>query len=147
MEGFVLAKGKKSGGRDFEKGNKYGKGQPPLPPEIREIKKFTRSQIIEKMADLLGKSRAEIEALVKEPKTPLLDLMLASAARKAITEGDPRHLSFFLDRLIGKVTQPISFENELKKASNEQIAEAGQKALQIIQLHGGGQNGKALPGG
>lgn len=40
-----MAKGRKTGGRDFQKGNKHG-GRPQLPDEIKSITRDTKPQVI-----------------------------------------------------------------------------------------------------
>lgn len=137
-----MAKGKKSGGRDFEPGNKLGKGQPPLPPDLREVRKLGRSQVEAKLWDLISKTKRELGALISDD-APMIDRIIANVLLQAAENGDEKRLNWFLDRTIGKVTQPISFENELKKTPNEVLVEQGKKALEIVQLHAGGANGNA----
>lgn len=87
----------------FKQGHKYGKGRPPVDPEMKEIKAVNRALVEGKLALFMTMSIDKLEAIAKDRTKPTLDHMLASIVARAIAHGDPKHLDFLLDRTIGKV--------------------------------------------
>lgn len=57
----------------------------------------------------LSMSKDEIDTARKDPKLTMLEVMIVSVIHKAIVHGDQKRLDFLLDRLIGKVVQPIEY--------------------------------------
>jgi len=103
-----MARGRKTGGKDFEKGHKGGPGKPPTPPDIRASRALTREEFERVAYRLLFINQQEFQTIVKNAETPMFDLMMAAVIHKAVVEGDERRMDFLLSRLIGKVVQPIS---------------------------------------
>lgn len=105
-----MTKGKKG----FQPGNPGGPGKPRLDPYLVEVKKMNRDEVERLMADLLKGDRAKLKAIIEDPTTPMLRLMVASLIQKAITAGDPSILNFLLDRTIGKVKETLEVDMTLK---------------------------------
>ena len=103
-----MARGRKTGGKDFEKGHKGGPGKPPTPPDIRASRALTREEFERVAYRLLFINQTDFQKIVKDPETPMFDLMMAAVIHKGVVEGDERRMDFLLSRLIGKVVQPIS---------------------------------------
>jgi len=91
----------------FQKGNKQGKGRPPIPPEEKELrKKIHRINLLilqNLYNELFTLTRKQIIEIIKDVNTPMMKLWLAKVFIKAINEGD--HITFerVMERLIGKV--------------------------------------------
>jgi hypothetical protein len=49
----------------------------------------------------------ELDEILADPVTPMINKMVAQVIKKAAAEGDQHRLNFLLDRLIGKVPTPI----------------------------------------
>lgn len=103
-----MAKGKKFGGRDFKKGQSGNpNGAPRIPEDIKIMRKLTRIEFDRIVNKFLYSDKAEISRISSDPKTPLMELLIASIIHKAISQGDERRLNFFLDRLLGKVKDQV----------------------------------------
>lgn len=50
-------------------------------------------------------TKAEVQAIIENPKATMGDLMIASVIAKAIDQGDQARVAFLLDRLVGKVKE------------------------------------------
>lgn len=104
-----MAKGKKTGGRDFKKGQSGNpKGPNPMPLEERMARKMSQAEF-EMMANkYLYSTKGEIQAALQNPHIVAAEIAIVSVIHKAIAEGDGRMLELLLSRLIGKVSQPVT---------------------------------------
>lgn len=103
-----MAKGRKTGGRNFVKGVVTNPtGPKPLPTDIKESRKLTQVEFERLVNKYLYGDKNELQKATADPKTPLIELMIGSILHKGIIQGDERRLEFLLSRLIGKVVQPI----------------------------------------
>lgn len=82
-------------------------GRPHLPADLVELKKLTQAQFQRLLFKFVNTPVAELKALLADPKTPLLELMIGKVVVKAISDGDYKRLDFLLDRMIGKVKEQI----------------------------------------
>lgn len=104
-----MAKGRKTGGRNFRKGQSGNpKGPIPLPEDIREARKVTQIDFERIANKYLFARKDEIAKASADPNTPVIELMISSIIHKAVVEGDERRLEFLLSRLIGKIVQPVA---------------------------------------
>lgn len=76
----------------------------------------------DKVSSILGKfsnmTRDELQDVVKDPKSTMLEIMIASVIVKAAESGDYSRLDFLLSRSIGKVKEEI--ENTIKPAVGDE---------------------------
>lgn len=109
-----MAKGKKTGGRDFQPGHKYGKGQPRLSPEIKAARKMNRIEFDRILNKYIYMTAPEINEVIRSKQIPILEMVVAKVLAKAFNDGDHRRIEFILDRIIGKApTDPLQFEDIL----------------------------------
>ena len=102
-----MAKGTKTGGKDFEKGHLGGPGRPPLPGDIKEAPKLNLDELERVLNRFLYMTRAELQDVVKAPETPLIDALVGSIVARAIQGGDHARLDFILNRLVGRVQEKL----------------------------------------
>lgn len=98
-----MAKGKKTGGRDFQPGNDFGQGRPPVPEDLKHSRSLNRIQFertLNKYVHLTGREISQ--ALENAESNSILEMIVAKILDKAFNEGDTRRLEFVLERLIGK---------------------------------------------
>jgi hypothetical protein len=121
-----MAKGKKTGGRDFKPGQSGNpKGGPGLPKDLREARKLGQLELERAVNRLIYLSRSELRAVIENPDTPMFDITIASIIAQAAQKGDQQRLEFVLNRIIGRVkdqieiTQPKPFV--VTKRSGEQV--------------------------
>jgi hypothetical protein len=109
-----MARGRKTGGRDFVKGQVANpKGRPDgLPNSVRQL---TTKEYIELVNDLSGLTANELKEIAKDGSTPAMKAMIANIMAKGIEFGDAGRAHFFLDRLLGPVVQKVETKQEVKQ--------------------------------
>ena len=101
-----MAKGKKTGGRDFKPGDPRA-GRAPLPPELKDAKRLTKG-MFEAMANrFLWMTPGELQAAHDDPKTPAIERLIISILAAGEADGDQARAEWFLNRLLGKVTDKV----------------------------------------
>lgn len=100
--------GKKTGGRDFKKGNPGGPGPPRIPLDLKEARKVNQLELSRVFNKTLFMNHQEITEVLKKRDLPMLELVAARVVSEAFNEGDQRRLEYIIDRLIGKA--PMSSE-------------------------------------
>jgi hypothetical protein len=106
-----MAKGKKTGGRDIQKGQVLNpRGPHTLPPDIKEARKLTRTEFERLVNKFMHMTQDEIVASANDPKTVGIELMIGSIVHKAVVQGDQKRLDFLLDRIFGKMIQPLAHQ-------------------------------------
>jgi DNA-binding sugar fermentation-stimulating protein len=106
-----MAKGIKTGGRNFKKGvSANPKGRTRLPSEIVEARKLNRDSLEVALNKYLHMKRDALQAAIKNPDTPMLDVMIASIIAKAVQTGDNTRLDFLLNRTIGRIKEVVHVE-------------------------------------
>lgn len=109
-----MARGKKTGGRDFQPGNPGGPGPTPTPPDLKETQKLTRVKVARLMNKYSHLSVQELRKIVQDPNTLAIDALVCSVLGTGISKGDHQRLTFLLDRLIGPVTQKVQHSGSIK---------------------------------
>lgn len=108
-------KGRKTGGRDFKPGQSGNpNGRPKLPEEVKEAKRLTAAELELKLTEFLKKSREELYAIAKDPKSTGMDALVASIMTFGVSKGDHMRMEFLLNRLIGKVKEQVNVEGGFK---------------------------------
>lgn len=95
-----MAKGKKTGGRDFQLGHHIGR--PRLPEEIKKARKLTTATFTELANELLYLSRAGLKDRLESKETPVLELLLGKTIESAISSGNLQKIQIILEKLIDK---------------------------------------------
>jgi hypothetical protein len=124
-----VAKGKKTGGRDYPKGvSGNPAGRPPVPADLLEARALTSTEFDRIANRLLELTKDELNAVLQNPKTPVKILMVARIARSAAWSSDPKRAGFFLDRLIGRPqTEGAAKREERAQAEAEEKRKTTQK--------------------
>ena len=125
----------KSHSGHFKKGNKMqSKGTRKTQTSPSTLNKVSNIKIDKALVDryLTANSHMSVEGLIERLQlggVSILEGMLIKGMLKAYRTGDPHNLSFFLDRLIGKVPTRIahSLENELAGMDDEQLMREKEK--------------------
>jgi hypothetical protein len=103
---------KKTGGRNFEKGNKAAKGpgRPWLDPDVKRMKRFTAIELGQLISTLLYATDAEVQLIISDPSVPTVKKVIAKALANAREHGNWGTLNSILDRLIGKIPDKLHLE-------------------------------------
>lgn len=95
-------------------------GRPKLPKELLKTRQLTPERIQREIAKVLYKKAEEVREMVTNPDTPVLQLMIASIAMKAVTDGDHAKMNFLMERTVGKVKEtkeielrPVTYRTEV----------------------------------
>ena len=124
-------------GKPFEKGNQAGKGhgRPPMPLEMRAVKALTRTRFEELLNRFLWMSSAELAAAAHAEGTTVLERMIIAVVSGAIADGDYQRLNFVLDRLVGKVSEPLQLHANinLSMMPRDQVIAMGQEAIAFLK--------------
>lgn len=100
-----MAKGKKTGGRNFQKGVVTNpKGCPGMPKDVRDAKKLTQAQFVKIACELIKSTKDQLQTKMNDQKSTALELMIGGIIIKAITDQDHHRAEFLLNRIIGRVS-------------------------------------------
>lgn len=105
-----MAKGKKTGGKNFEPGESGNpNGRPPLTLEQREFRNAKTKEIIEEFKFLWSLKEDELKQITEDPNTPAIRKAIAHNIFSAASGkwGGGYSLQFILDRTIGRVKEEI----------------------------------------
>lgn len=94
----------------FQKGNKHSKGRPPVPHDLLEANKITKTQILTMFTKFMSMDINSLEDMLGNRSKPVIEHIIGRIALMAIKEGDPKRLDFLMDRLYGKVSQEIKHQ-------------------------------------
>lgn len=118
-----MARGRKTGGRDFRPGivtNPHGR--PRNPPELKDIRKMTRVEVEHKIMELWDKNESEIASLVNLPTTNMRDKTIMRVMLRSIAKGDHLALGFIMDLIFGKRAEKIDLMmRPFKDLSDEEL--------------------------
>lgn len=102
---MIIAKGRKTGGKNFKPG--HGIGRPANPPEIKAASNLSMAEARAKLTEYMKLTMVELEAAMKDRTKEAMDLWIIRIVLLGIKNGDHIRLNFMFDRLIGKVTEKI----------------------------------------
>lgn len=103
-----MAKGKKTGGKNFKPGVVTNPdGRPPLSPELKQMRTLTYDQVSEIASIVINGKRDELQQILVNPNATVLQQIMAKAAINALATGNMGTINAFLDRIVGKARQSI----------------------------------------
>jgi hypothetical protein len=98
-----MAKGQKSGGRNFKSGiSGNPNGRPKLPKDLRTIRSLTAAEFTRETNHLLFLTEQEIETIIQNSNESVFRRIMAKSLKEALKNADLKRLEFITDRLIGK---------------------------------------------
>ena len=96
-----MAKGEKTGGRDFPPGvSGNPAGRPPVSAELLTARLLTHAEVRRIANELLEKSKEELAEILKDRRTPARVAIFARLIKSAMWSADPRRVAFLLDRIV-----------------------------------------------
>lgn len=117
-------------GVDFKPGQSGNPAGPkPMSPEAKAARKLTQAAFTELSCRYLFQNKDFTLEALKNPDTPILELMIGTAIVGSIQKKDLKSLTFFLDRLLGKARETIKVENEGENSIQLQEALAILRAM------------------
>lgn len=107
-----MAKGKKTGGRDWKPGESGNlNGAPGYPKDIRESRKLNQQELERTINRLIYLTPAELRAVLDNPPT-MFEQVVGNIIALAGEKGDHQRLEFILQRMIGRVTDKIEVQTK-----------------------------------
>lgn len=95
-----MATGFKTGGRNFQKGNKFGKGYPKLTPEQLLAKRTIESYCGKLMlAKYCIMSYDDLKKKMLDPKVPSIELMIMRIIERCISKAELHVLIWIYEKL------------------------------------------------
>ena len=108
-----MAKGFKTGGRDFVKGVVTNpKGRPKVSSQLKEIKQLNATRLAELLNEFINMDKEALIAKSKDPSTTVFELIICSILKNAYDKGDQQRINFILDRLVGKVKDQVEHSGD-----------------------------------
>ncbi len=103
-----MAKGKKTGGKNWQPGQSGNpKGSEGFPVDLKVARKLTQVELERCINKYMNLSHGELLAELENPATTMLEKMIASIVDQSVSKGDQLRLDFILNRVIGKVQERI----------------------------------------
>lgn len=89
----------------FKKGQSGNpRGRAKLPEDLQKVKMLTKEHISKLINKYGSLTLAKLEEVMKAEESASFDVMICSAIRRAIVDGDVSRMDFLLNRTVGKVT-------------------------------------------
>lgn len=105
----------------FQKGNKFGKGRPKIPEEIKGLRLINQREVELMLNKFLTKPVDELVEFSTNKKNPTLEVLVARVLVEAIRSGDEKRLDFIFTRLIGKPMESTLITHEIKENYHSKI--------------------------
>lgn len=103
-----MAKGYKSGGKDFKRGwVSNPNGRPKVPEEYKKLQKLNADQFKGMVAKFALMTVPQMLEYLESGEVPVFEAMIGKIIKTCIETGDHAKLNFLLDRTIGKVKEQV----------------------------------------
>ena len=107
-DGIFIAKGKKTGGKNFKPGvSGNPAGSLPLPEDIKKARKLNQKELERSVNKFLYMNAAEIKESAADKECSMFDRIVGSIITAAVEKSDHTRLEFILNRMIGKVQDKL----------------------------------------
>ncbi len=117
-----MAKGRKTGGRDFVKGHSMpGPGRPKIVPGLEGVERLDRDTLNRQIASMWDKPIDELRAIINSKSETMGNIVIASIIAKAASQGDANRMTALLSWLFPKQSEiklqgQLSLEEVISKA-------------------------------
>jgi hypothetical protein len=118
-----MAKGKKTGGRNFTKGGPGGPGRTPLTKEAKQLKEMTTDEFTKRVNKYLLMSRQQLIKGIGSKKMPMIDLYIRNSLVRGSDKGDYYTLDCMLNRIIGRPKEAIAISGSVSLAADKALQE------------------------
>lgn len=102
-----MALGKKTGGKDFQKGKPGGPGRPSMDADVKSIRDAMRKDIYFWCDKLFNLSSEELSTALKDKSYPSLAKGIIKSILKFRATGNWKFVEYPIDQIIGKAKQTI----------------------------------------
>lgn len=142
-----MAKGKKTGGKDFLPANTFSKGRPKTPEEIKLLQNYTRSEINRVFHHLVNANTSESFKVQHDPNATILEIGIAKVLEAFALYGDMNKFSALAAHCGLAVPKNLELpkDNDIPE-SNMTAEELTKIVLFIRQLKKEKEEGKLVSG-
>lgn len=110
-----MAKGKKTGGKSFEVGNKANPiGAAAHNPITKALRRLTQEDVADIGSLILSGNKDELQRIKDDPTSSFLRAWFCSVALKAFASGDATQVNVLLDRIIGKTKEKTEVDQKIE---------------------------------
>ena len=102
-----MVMGKKTGGKDFDKGNKFTPTRSEQWGSIIKARHYNREVLYTLISKYLAMDRNQLVDVANDVRTPAIDLMLIKIISKAIKTGDTQRANFLIEQMCGKLPTTV----------------------------------------
>jgi hypothetical protein len=99
-----MAVGKKTGGRNFEKGDNRQR-RPKKDPDFKALAQWTKTEIEAKMHNMLQYSVLDLRNIIALESNKVIDHWIARIILMGIKGGDTTRLNFMFEQIYGKLPE------------------------------------------
>jgi hypothetical protein len=110
-----MAKGKKTGGKNFEPGNRAAEGK-ALPAEIKAARKLRKADLEAIIHTLLYMTDEELDATLANPATPQIVKFVGKVVKLGVQNGDPLRLNHLAIWIMGRPDTPSDSDENHRPA-------------------------------
>lgn len=103
----VRKKRRKTGGKNFQPGNTFGKGRPLIPEDLKQVRTLKKDEAERLIIMLMSYTTAELRKVIGNEKTPAMHKLIAKIILKGVLHGDSQRMEFLFNRTIGRVLEKI----------------------------------------
>lgn len=108
-----MAKGSKTGGRDFPPGQSGNPaGRPPLPEELKLARSLNQIEFERVAHRILKTPWGQLVEVAQNRETEAFAAGFSAFILKIISTGDPARMTLLLDRLIGTVKKKVEVSGD-----------------------------------
>lgn len=120
-----MARGRKTGGKNFVKGQSGNPdGRPTLPPEVKAARQMNGPMFELLINKYMGLPVDQLQVIAKDQSTPAIDLVVIKLLVMSIQHGDINRLKLLLEYTIGKVPDKLNVNAEVtNKTLYQQVLE------------------------
>lgn len=114
-----MAPGRKTGGKNFPLGNKYG-GRPRHPEDLKTLKAQTKAEFEKLIYTTLKNNQQGLHTTHCSSEANAMELIMAKFIQRCVNDGDPARFALLADRVIGPVPRDIKITEEPTFDSKEE---------------------------
>lgn len=126
-----IAKGKKTGGRDFQPGQPAGPGRPKVSPEIKEIRRLDQANFIKLCHLAASMTRKEAKAYLGKADASQIERAMVRQWKQA-ADGSLPALTYLTDRMFGRPGQDQDQANLELLRQVERLKQLPKERLKLL---------------
>lgn len=112
-----MARGFKTGGRDWQKGKSGGPGAPKMPEEVRQARKLNKVEAERILNKFLNYKLSDLAEFANNANNNVHEMLVARILFEAVKKGDHFKLEWIYSRLFGAVPKTVDVTQNVTTTS------------------------------